>query len=83
MNDEPHKARDCPQISKESAAVEVLHKFVAGCDVVIENYRVGHNGKRLGAGYDESFQKDHPRLILCEIQALAHLVLCGPRWVLI
>lgn len=43
----------------------VLHRLLAGADIVTENYRRG-TLERLGLGY-EALRKDNPRLIYCAI----------------
>lgn len=55
--------RDLAIDLKASGAVEVVKKLVAGCDVVIQNFRIGVM-ERLGMGYEE-LKAVNPRLIYC------------------
>ncbi len=50
---------------KQSEGVEILKKFVATADVLVENYRPGV-ATRLGVGY-ETLRAVNPRLIYCSI----------------
>jgi crotonobetainyl-CoA:carnitine CoA-transferase CaiB-like acyl-CoA transferase len=50
---------------KQRAACDALRRVIAGCDVVIENFRVG-TMERLGLGF-EVLRETHPALIYCSI----------------
>ena len=54
----------CLDLTKPKA-VEIVHKLVKRCDVVVENFRAGVMAK-LGIGYDR-LREANPRIIMCSL----------------
>jgi itaconate CoA-transferase len=54
---------------KQPQALEVLSQLLENADVLVQNLAPGA-AARMGLGY-EALSKDHPKLIVCDISAMA------------